>query len=304
MMKIGVIGLGGISQKAYLPVMMAMGQEVEWHLYTRNQEKLKKIAEQYRVKNIYPSIEALIDSGIKAAFVHTATETHGEIIRQLLENNIHVYVDKPISEDLVEVKALIQLAEDNQLQLVTGFNRRFAPMVEKLKAVPDKNMIFVQKNKENGGGSVQRGIYDMFIHVLDTAVYLLDDPILKTSYHVVEEKGELKNCVMQLITAKTVCVASMNYVSGANSEVMEVMSPTGTHRVVNLTDYSSNELGKEQVQQFGDWEPTLEKRGFAPLIRTFIASIPNGENPVSTESTLLSHELCHQIVTGEIKRTL
>lgn len=36
MKKIGIIGLGGISQKAYLPVMMAMGQEVEWHLYTRN----------------------------------------------------------------------------------------------------------------------------------------------------------------------------------------------------------------------------------------------------------------------------
>lgn len=304
MIKIGVIGLGGIAQKAYLPVMMGMGQEVEWHLYTRNQEKLQEIAKQYRVANTYSTIESLIESGVTAAFVHTATQTHGAIIRQLLENDVHVYVDKPISENLEEVKELIGLAKDRNLQLVTGFNRRFAPMVEKLKAVPDKNMIFVQKNKENGGGSVQRGIYDMFIHVLDTAAYLLDDPILKTSYHVVEEKGELKNCVMQLITAKTVCVASMNYVSGANSEIMEVMSPTGTHRVVNLTDYASNQLGHEQMEQFGDWVPTLEKRGFAPLIRAFIAGIQKGENPVSTESALLSHELCHQIVNGEILRTL
>lgn len=304
MIKIGIIGLGGISQKAYLPVMMAMGQEVEWHLYTRNQDRLKEISQQYRVEQTYPTIDALIESGITAAFVHTVTETHGAIIRQLLEKNVHVYVDKPISENLTEVKELIQLAKEKNLQLVTGFNRRFAPMVQKLKAVPNKNMIFVQKNKENGGGSVERGIYDMFIHVLDTATYLLDDPILKTSYHVVEEKGQLKHCVMQLITENTICVASMNYVSGANSEVMEVMSPTGTHRVVNLTDYSSNELGKETSQHFGDWVPTLEKRGFAPLIREFIAGLATGQQPVSTESAYISHQLCHEIVMGEIKHTL
>ena len=58
MKKIGIIGLGGISQKAYLPVMMAMGQEVEWHLYTRNQERLTEISQQYRVEHTYPSIEA------------------------------------------------------------------------------------------------------------------------------------------------------------------------------------------------------------------------------------------------------
>lgn len=304
MKKIGIIGLGGISQKAYLPVMMAMGQEVEWHLYTRNQERLTEISQQYRVEHTYPSIEALIESGITAAFVHTTTETHGAIIRQLLEHNLHVYVDKPISENIAEVKELIQLAESKNLQLVTGFNRRFAPMVQKLKAVPNKNMVFVQKNKENGGGSVERGIYDMFIHVLDTATYLLDEPILKSSYHLVEEKGQLKNCIMQLITASTVCVASMNYVSGANSEVMEVMSPTGTHRVLNLTEYSSNELGKETIQHFGDWTPTLEKRGFAPLIREFISGLSTGEQPVSTESAYISHQLCHQIVMGDIKHTL
>ena len=42
-MKIGIIGLGNISQKAYLPVMMAMDKEIEWHLFTRDQEKLAKI---------------------------------------------------------------------------------------------------------------------------------------------------------------------------------------------------------------------------------------------------------------------
>ncbi|MEG0288594.1 MAG: Gfo/Idh/MocA family oxidoreductase [Carnobacterium sp.] len=299
MLKVGVIGLGGIAQKAYLPVTMAMQNEVEWHLYTRDQEKLSQIGQQYGVSHLYPSIEALLESGIEAAFVHTATHTHAAIVRQLLENGIHVYVDKPISEELEEVEALMALAKQKGLLLVAGFNRRFAPMIQKLKEVPDKNMLFVQKTKPNSSGTVKFAVYDMFIHVVDTALYLLDGPVTVTSYQVTEENGELKNCILHLATATTVCVASMNYVSGANHESVEVHSPTGMHRVVNLTDYQSDVAGKQTVDPFGDWEPTLEKRGFAPLIRLFLAAVQSGKNPVSLESTLLSHQLCHQIISGE-----
>lgn len=296
MLKVGIIGLGSISQKAYLPVMMGMQDKVEWHLYTRDQEKLQIIGEKYRVSNLYPSIESLIESGIKAAFVHTATHTHASIIKQLLEHGIHVYVDKPISEELTEVEELMALAKQKNLLLTTGFNRRFAPMIQKLKMVPDKNMLFVQKTKPNSSGTVKFAIYDMFIHVVDTALYLLDEPIIQTSYQVTEENGELKNCVAHLTTKNTSCIASMNYVSGANHESVEVHSLTGMHRVINLTDYQKDVAGVQTNETFGDWEPTLEKRGFASLIRLFLDAVQLGGNPVSPQSALLSHQLCDQIV--------
>ncbi|SEL29265.1 virulence factor [Carnobacterium iners] len=296
MLKIGIIGLGSIARKAYLPVDMEMQDKVEWHLYTRNQNKLQAIGTQYNNTNLHSSIESLIESGIEAAFVHTATHTHAKIVKQLIENGIHVYVDKPISEDLEEVEELIQLAKQKQVLLTVGFNRRFAPMIQKLKDIPDKNMIFIQKTKPNSTGTVKFAIYDMFIHVLDTALFLLDSPIIDISFSVNEKDGELKNSVVNLTTEKTVCIASMNYVSGANYESAEVHSPTGMHRVINLTDYSSDINGIQTTQMFGDWEPTLEKRGFAPLIRLFLAAVESGINPVSTQTTLLSHQLCDKIV--------
>lgn len=42
MLKIGVIGLGDIAQKAYLPVF-AEKEDMEFHLYTRNHDKLKNL---------------------------------------------------------------------------------------------------------------------------------------------------------------------------------------------------------------------------------------------------------------------
>lgn len=296
MLKVGIIGLGGIAQKAYLPVVMEMQDKVEWHLYTRNQEKLQAIGKQYGNKNLYSSIEDLIESGIQAAFVHTATPTHYLIVKKLLENGVHVYVDKPISENLDEVEELSQLANQKNLLLTAGFNRRFAPRIQTLKDVPNKNMIFIQKTKPNSIGTIKFALYDMFIHVLDTALYLLDTPITTMTFKVNQEDGNLTNCVVHLTTEQTECVASMNYVSGANHESAEVHSPSGMHRVVNLTEYESDVKGTQTVQSFGDWEPTLEKRGFAPLIRLFLTAIESGENPVSTESTLLSHRLCDEII--------
>ncbi len=151
-MKIGIIGLGNISQKAYLPVMMAMDKEIEWHLFTRDQEKLAKIGKKYRITNLYSSVEDLLMSGIEAVFIHTATHIHEVLIRQCIEKGIHVYVDKPISENIDEVKALMDLAEEKNVLLVTGFNRRFAPMIQKVKEVPNKSMILVQKTKPNSSG--------------------------------------------------------------------------------------------------------------------------------------------------------
>lgn len=297
-MKIGIIGLGNISQKAYLPVMMTMDKEIDWHLFTRDQEKLAKIGKKYRIQNLYSSIEDLLVSGVEAVFIHTATHTHESLIRQCIEKGIHVYVDKPISEDIAEVKALMDLANEKNVLLITGFNRRFAPMIQKVKAVPDKNMILIQKTKPKSSGSVKYAIYDLFIHVVDTALYLLDEPVIQTHFTVKEENGELISCVLHLTTEHTECIATMNYVSGANSETVEVQSPTGTHRVTNLTDYEVETADQKQVYTFGDWDQTLEKRGFASLIRSTIAGFETKENPVSMESSLESHRICHLIVDG------
>ena len=47
---------------------------------------------------------------------------------------------------------------------MVGFNRRFAPMVEKLKAIPDKRIIQLQKNRIAAQETTEYVIYDLFLH--------------------------------------------------------------------------------------------------------------------------------------------
>lgn len=296
MLKIAVIGIGNIAQKAYLPVMSQMRKDIEWHLVTRNEEVRNKVAQAYGISNVHETIIELEGQGIQAAFVHNATHVHYETIKYLLEQGIHVCVDKPVSEDLAETKELLALAAEKQLLLTVGFNRRFAPMIEKLKAIPDKKMIFIQKDRVNNDEEVRFAIYDLFIHIADTALFLLDDPVISSQSHIVQENGKLKRIWLNLETKNTSALISMNYEAGAKQEKIEVQSLAGIHRVTDLTTLEILNRQQTVVERFGDWEGTLEKRGFSPLIEQFISGVISGENPVTLASSNATHELCEKIV--------
>src|SRR5688572_24204898 len=138
MLKIGVIGLGSIAQKAYLPVLSK--RELEVHLFTRDQVKLRDIGGKYRFSNLHDSLDSMTIAGIQAAFVHTATDSHEEIVTKLLNSNIHVFVDKPITYDFASAERLLTLARKNGVILEVGFNRRYAPAMQNLKTLGNVNM--------------------------------------------------------------------------------------------------------------------------------------------------------------------
>ncbi|WP_230678593.1 Gfo/Idh/MocA family oxidoreductase [Lacticaseibacillus zhaodongensis] len=82
MLKIGVMGLGNIAQKAYLPVMAGMQDEYDWYLCTRNAEKGHALAAKYGFTNVFQTVDQLVAAGMDAVFVHTPTTTHPQILRQ------------------------------------------------------------------------------------------------------------------------------------------------------------------------------------------------------------------------------
>ena len=97
-LRIGVIGLGDIAQKAYLPVLAAQAG-VELHLHTRTPATLAAVGATYRVPHRHDTLDALLAQGIDAAFVHAPTEHHLAITRRLLTAGVPAYVDKPLAYD-------------------------------------------------------------------------------------------------------------------------------------------------------------------------------------------------------------
>ena len=296
MLKIGIIGLGDIAQKAYLPVLSS--KDLEIHLFTRNHERLVQIGRQYRMNNIHSSLESLLESGIRGAFVHTSTESHESIIEQLLMHNIHVYVDKPITYDFASSKRLIELAVRRGLNLMVGFNRRYAPAYRELKQVKNPNMIILQKNRHSLPGDIRTFVFDDFIHVIDTMRYLFDRQVEEVLVRGMKRDGLLIHALVQLIAENgSTAIGIMNRDSGTLEEKVEVFSSEEKKTVVNMTNLSIMRQKTEISSGINDWESTLSKRGFESIIQDFLQALENGTKPqFSMQDALLTHEMCENVV--------
>lgn len=187
---------------------------------------------------------------------------------------------------------------------MVGFNRRFAPMVEQMKQLPQKRTIHLEKNEPDHAMNTQFGIYDLFIHLVDTAVYLLDDEIMSVRSKIREEDGQMVYAQMQLSTATTECILSMDFMSGGKMERYQVSSPKQTMILNQLTDLTIRRGLVEEAQRFGDWTTTLEKRGFEQLVISFLAALKGEEADLRQENILLSHELCEQMLRQHTRHQL
>lgn len=87
----------------------------------------------------FPSLDALLNSSLPkpdAAIVCTPNHTHVPIAKDLLSNNIHILLEKPISTTIDTGKSLLRTLrtpENSHLKLLVGHHRRFNPYVQRTK---------------------------------------------------------------------------------------------------------------------------------------------------------------------------
>lgn len=297
LMKIGVIGLGNIAQKAYLPTYSKIRDQADFIFATRNEAVRKRLAEQYNLTRMVKTVDELIAQNIDACFIHSATVAHYEIAKMCLENGIHVFMDKPASENLNQVKELQSLALRQSKILMIGFNRRFAPMVNKLKEVKGKRIISLQKNRINTVNETKFMIYDVFIHLIDTAVYMLDDKIIKSDSKVIQTNGKLEMITVRLETSKSIVNLTMDLNSGANQELYEVTSSTGTYVLKDLKQLKIYHENNIEMRSFNDWDNPLYIRGFEQMVINFIKSVrATTSDDLRQKNVYLSHQLCDEII--------
>lgn len=298
MLKLGIIGLGKIAQKAYLPYMRQLGG-IEWHISTRKQATLRDVDALFPHSVVYNDYKDLVNVALDGVFIHVATKVHFQIAALFLEKGVAVYMDKPLSESYQEVAELYALAEANRTFLMAGFNRRFAPGVKELSTMSTKRKVLVEKNDSNKPGELIFKVFDFFIHPLDTALFLTEEKPETGSFSYQLEGEKVCQVVVNIETKNTVIIATMNLQSGCRREVMEVQGPEKTMHLENLDQLTVFKGNHQEQISFSAWDTTLYKRGFESIINAFIDAIKNGVNPVNNELTLMSHWICQQIVSSE-----
>ncbi|MEV0038262.1 Gfo/Idh/MocA family oxidoreductase [Streptomyces sp. NPDC050804] len=293
-MKVGVIGLGDIAQKAYLPVLTTL-PGVEPHLHTRTPATLARTAETYRVPSAHchSGLDALLAQGLDAAFVHAPTTAHAEIVTRLLEAGVPTYVDKPIAYELADSERVVALAEERGVSLAVGFNRRFAPGYAQCVEHP-RELILLQKNRVGLPEDPRTFVLDDFIHVVDTLRFLLPGPVEHTDVRARVRDGLLHHVVLQLSGDGFTAIGVMNRLSGSTEEILEV-SGQDTKRAVHDLATVVDHKGQPSVRRRGDWVPVARQRGIEQCVLNFLDAVRAGQL-VSAQDALRTHELCERVV--------
>src|SRR5690606_37251853 len=261
--RIAMIGLGDIAEKAYLPVLAAH-PGIDLHLCSRNAERLRRLGETHRIERRSATVEEVVKAGVDAAFVHAATPAHPEIVETLLSAGVHVYVDKPLADNLAGCERLAALAEAEGRSLMVGFNRRYAPGYAALTELP-RHLVLMEKNRERQPDVPRRVVFDDFIHVVDTLRFLAPGEVTGTRFRTrVNGDGLLEHVVLELSGDGFTAIGVMNRASGAAEESCEVMGDGVKRRVVNLGDVIDY-AGSETLRRRPDWVPVARQRGIEAI---------------------------------------
>lgn len=297
-LRVGIVGLGGIAQKVYLPIL---SQAKHWELvgaYTPNQQKNCLLCQQYRIVSFFSLDELAANCDV--AFVHSATAAHYEIADHLLRKGLHVYIDKPLADTLDQAEALVELANKEQRTLMVGFNRRFAPFYQTIKAqMPCVSSVRFEKHRIHGiGNSLRFTLFDDYLHLLDTVLWLCDGELsLLASQVNATVLDELVFASHVFRHDSKLITTAMHRDAGTQAETLEVITHGAVMRVRDLNRLEEERDGKIHVSTAGSWQTILELRGFVPMVEHFLECVANQTTPlVSGEQALIAQRWMEKLL--------
>lgn len=296
-MNLVVVGLGDVAKKAYLPVYAGL-DEVNVYLVSQDETKAKLLVNKYRFKGDYRSLQDVPLDEMDGVLIHSTTSAHAEQVDYAIRQGVHVFIDKPVTFSLEETERLVHLAKEHEVELVTGFNRRFATATTALKEVADPNLVVIQKNRTYQPATLREFIIEDFVHVVDTLRYLtnlepIEDLVVRSRY----EGDTLKQLQIQFTAGGIEALGMMNRDNGCTEEVMEVMSSRlkrVTRDVERVYDYTKDGMLEHALNP---WESNLTRRGFTTMVNEFLKLLNGEKNDcVLAEDSLTTHALCEQIL--------
>ena len=298
-MRIALIGLGDIAQKAYLP-LLASDERVTPLLCTRSPAVLDKLARQYRIAECFTEVDALLASRPDAVMIHVATAVHFALVRQCLQAGIPTFVDKPLCDSAAEVEALANLAMAQDCPLFVGFNRRYLPAMAAARAQPLTELNW-QKHRHALPGLPRQFLFDDFIHVLDSLCCYGGAPT--GDLHAVLRRSSqqpelLAGVSINWQSGDRAISGSMNRSAGLTEERIDAYGDNLSLHIENCTRGTIARDKTVQTLAPDDWQPVLAQRGFVAMLDHWYQQIEAGRaDGMLVESYLQSHRLAERLVT-------
>ncbi|MCB0065330.1 MAG: Gfo/Idh/MocA family oxidoreductase [Caldilineaceae bacterium] len=179
--KIGAIGYGYWGPNLIRNFVELPGSEL-YAVADLDEERLQHVRERHpQIRITTSNYTELFHAGLDAVVVATPPHTHYRIVRQCLENGLHVLVEKPLTLNSEEGCELIRIAEQHNRVLMVGHTFEYNPAVRVLKAMIDSGELgeiqYIDAVRVSLGlfNSHLNVIWDLAPHDISILLHLLGD---------------------------------------------------------------------------------------------------------------------------------
>jgi predicted dehydrogenase/threonine dehydrogenase-like Zn-dependent dehydrogenase len=132
----GFVGAGNYASSMLLPHLLSNSGAILAHVATTKSLSAANAQRKFGFETASTDTDAIFnDESLDAIFIVTRHATHARLVCRALETGKAVFVEKPLALTREESDAIAEtVAKTGNDRLMVGFNRRFAPLLAKMRA--------------------------------------------------------------------------------------------------------------------------------------------------------------------------
>ena len=275
--RVGIAGAGGFIQGMHLPNMVKLrGQYEVRAIMSRTGSNARAVATQYRAAYATTSYDELLaDPDVDLVMIGTRHDMHAEMVLNALAAGKHVFVEKPLAITKSELESIEAYFEENEStpMLMTGFNRRFSPGIQRIAEVLADRMTPLIVNyrmnagflplehwvhgPEGGGRNIGEAchIYDLFNFLTGAEVESVNAQAIRPG----SRQWNTNDNFVATIAYGDGSVCTLTYTAlGTKSHPKEQMEVFADAKVISLNDYVSVTINGSKKK---GWKSVTTQKG-------------------------------------------
>jgi predicted dehydrogenase/threonine dehydrogenase-like Zn-dependent dehydrogenase len=237
---IGIIGAGNFTSAIILPSLKKCKANVK---YIASYSGLSgtTMAKKFKISNSTTDYQTILkDEEVDIVFITTQHNNHAKIVCETLNANKHVFVEKPLSLNLNELNQVIDQYKISNKTLTVGFNRRFAPLAEKMK-----NLLGNTNTPINLVATMNAGMIPPNVWVHDMEIG--GGRIIGEACHYIDLCSFLTN---SKVTAVCMNALGINPKENTDNASILLKFENGSNAVINYFSNGSKAYSKERIEVY------------------------------------------------------
>jgi len=254
-LQIGIIGAGFIGRQHIEAIRRIPNTEVV-AICEYDAKIARKIADAFGIEHSFGNVDDMIFK-LQLDVVHNCTpsDMHYELNKKILNANIHLYCEKPLTLTSAESEELVALVKAKGLVAAVNFNYRHNVIVEEIKERVTNKIIgdvwyvaseYLQDwllketdfdwRIETAHGGASRAIADIGSHCFDILQYILGEKIVavKAKRYILHPTRKNKNDLDVTVENEDAALIQIKFQSGINGVIRVSQVSAGKKNDLNL----------------------------------------------------------------------